>query len=135
MTWLPGSVSGACRPVPRSPRPPPLAPPTPRPVAQLRSRVSQLLWRGLTSRLRASSASARRLPDADRPPHATAKVEISRFPDKERPHMPGSRTAQDRTSARDSADPRVAFRWDKGVGVLIDYFAAQWLAYAYPCRR
>ena len=62
--------SGACRPVPRSPRPPPLAPRTPRPVARLRSLASQLLWRGLTPRPRASSASARRLPDAAPSPHA-----------------------------------------------------------------
>ena len=35
-----------CRPVPRSPWPPPLAPPAPRPVARLRSSASRLLWRG-----------------------------------------------------------------------------------------
>ena len=51
---------------PRSPRPPPFAPPPPRPVARLRSTASSLLWRGLTSRARSSPAKAHRLPDADR---------------------------------------------------------------------
>src|ERR1700738_2282212 len=55
---------------------PPLAPPAPLwlappPIAPqqgspLCSRASQLLWRGPTSRARASSATAPRLPDADR---------------------------------------------------------------------
>src|SRR6266850_3334051 len=47
------------------PRPPPFAPPAPLPVARLCSSVSSLLWRGLTSRARTSSATAPRLPDAD----------------------------------------------------------------------
>src|SRR5450631_4006085 len=46
-------------------RPPPLAPPTPQPVARLCSSASQLLWRGQTSHDRTSSATAPRLPDAD----------------------------------------------------------------------
>ncbi len=49
--------------------------------------------------------------------------------------MPGSSTTQDRTCARVDAHPRFAFRCDNGVGVPIDSFAAQWLAYAHPCRR
>ena len=49
--------------------------------------------------------------------------------------MPGSRTTQDRKRARVDAHPRFAFRCDNGVGVPIDSFAAQWLAYAHPCRR
>ena len=49
--------------------------------------------------------------------------------------MPGSRTTQDRKRARVDAHPRFAFRCDNGVGVPIDFFAAQWLAYAHPCRR
>jgi hypothetical protein len=49
--------------------------------------------------------------------------------------MPGSTTAQDRTCACDGEHVRIAFRRDKGVGVLIETFAAQWLAYAYPYRR
>jgi hypothetical protein len=49
--------------------------------------------------------------------------------------MPGSSTTQDRTCARVGAHPRFAFRCDNGVGVPIDFFAAQWLAYTFPCRR
>ena len=49
--------------------------------------------------------------------------------------MPGSATSRDRGCARVDAHPRVAFRRDKSVGVPIDNFAAQWLAYAFPCRR
>ena len=49
--------------------------------------------------------------------------------------MPGSWTTQDRICARVDAHPRFAFRCDNGVGVPIDSFAAQWLAYAHPCRR
>ena len=46
-------------------------------------------------------------------------------------HMPGSSTI----CARVDAHPRFAFRCDNGVGVPIDSFAAQWLAYTHPCRR
>jgi len=49
--------------------------------------------------------------------------------------MPGSSTSRDRRCARVNAHRRVAFRRDKSVGVPIDNFAAQWLAYAIPCRR
>ena len=42
--------------------------------------------------------------------------EISRFPHKERPHMPGSPTALGLTGARDSAPVRIAFRQENGVG-------------------
>src|SRR5262245_14829723 len=66
VTRLPGSESGACVAGSHSPWPPPLAPPAPRPVARLCSSASQLLWQSLTSRDRASSATAPRLPDADR---------------------------------------------------------------------
>jgi hypothetical protein len=65
-TRLPGSESGACFAGSHSPWPPPLAPPAPRPVARLCSSASQLLWQSLTSRDRASSATAPRLPDTDR---------------------------------------------------------------------
>ncbi len=140
VTRLPGSVSGACRPVPRFPRSPPLAPPAPPPVARLRSSASQLLWRGLTSHARSSSATAPRLPDADRPASPElasrpARHETSRFPCKELTHMPGSSTTRDRGRARVDARPRFAFRYDNGVGVPIGAFAARWLAYAHPCRR
>ena len=36
---------------------------------------------------------------------------------------------------RVDAHRRSAFRCDNGVGVPIDSFAAQWLAYAFPCQR
>src|SRR3954454_24847291 len=86
------SPGGTLRPP--APRSPPLAPPAPRPVARPCSSASQLLWRSLTSHVRSSSATAPRLPDADRfgsflPP---AGCEISRFPIKERPYMPRSWT-------------------------------------------
>ena len=53
----PGPVPGPRANLSRSPRPPPLAPSTPRPVAQVRSRISQLLRRGPTSRFRSSLAT------------------------------------------------------------------------------
>jgi len=50
--------------------------------------------------------------------------------------MPGSQTALGRVSARNSAPVRIAFRQRNGVGAQDDVdFAAQWLAYAIPCRR
>jgi hypothetical protein len=65
-----------------------------------------------------------------------ANREISRFPSKERPHMPVSTTTPSRLGARAIAPIRVAFRqrndvgaWDEGT------FAAQWLACALPCQR
>ena len=50
--------------------------------------------------------------------------------------MPGSPTTPGRTDTRDDAPVRVAFRDHDHVGTR-DYqaFAAQWLAYALPCRR
>ena len=50
--------------------------------------------------------------------------------------MPGSQTALGRAGARNSAPVRIAFRQRNGVGAQDDVdFAAQWLAYAIPCRR
>ena len=50
--------------------------------------------------------------------------------------MPGSTTALGRAGARYSAPVHVAFRQPNGVGTQDDVdFAAQWLAYAIPCRR
>src|SRR5258706_15556191 len=66
VTRLPGSESGACFAGSHSPWPPPLAPPTPLRSGPLCSSASQLLWQSLTSRDRASSATAPRLPDSDR---------------------------------------------------------------------
>src|SRR3954470_18898076 len=65
VTRVPGPVPGACFAGPRSPRSPPFAPPAPPPVARPCSLASSLLWRSQTSRVRASSASTPRLPDAD----------------------------------------------------------------------
>ena len=50
--------------------------------------------------------------------------------------MPGSQTALGRVSARNSAPARLAFRQQNDVGAQNKAdFAAQWLAYAYPCQR
>ena len=50
--------------------------------------------------------------------------------------MPGSPTAPGRTGARVDAPVRVAFRQENSVGTQDETtFAAQWLAYAIPCRR
>jgi hypothetical protein len=50
--------------------------------------------------------------------------------------MPGSPTAPGRPGARNSAPGRIAFHQQNGVGARFDVaFAAQWLAYAIPCRR
>jgi hypothetical protein len=66
----------------------------------------------------------------------TAERGISRFPSEERAHMPGSLTAPSRPDACDNASVRIAFRFAQSVGVSgLASFAAQWLAYAFPCRR
>ena len=49
VTRFPGPAPGACFAGPRSPWPPPFAPPAPPPVARLCSSASSLLWRSLTS--------------------------------------------------------------------------------------
>src|SRR6185436_4773497 len=62
--------------------------------------------------------------------------ETSRFPCKERRHMPGSPTTPGRPGARAGAPVRIAFRDLKRVGTRDrTSFAAQWLAYALPYRR
>jgi len=62
--------------------------------------------------------------------------ETSRFPRKERLHMPGSPTTPGRSCARVGAPARVAFRVVERVGTQnYPNFAAQWLAYALPYRR
>jgi hypothetical protein len=61
--------------------------------------------------------------------------ETSRFPCKECAYMPGSQTTQSRSHARVCACDRFAFRRSDGVGAPDDAFAAQWLAYTFPCRR
>src|SRR5262245_25229082 len=60
----------------------------------------------------------------------------SRFPCKERPHMPGSATTPGRLGTRDIAPIRFAFRQRNDVGTRGEgTFAAQWLACAFPCQR
>jgi hypothetical protein len=89
------------------PSAPPLAPPTPQPIAQLCSLTSQLLWRSLTSRVRTSSATAPRLLGADQ--HALprlVRLGISRFPRSEPPHMPVSPTTPGRSGTRAYAPVR-----------------------------
>ena len=50
--------------------------------------------------------------------------------------MPGSPTTPGRTGTRADVPVRVAFRAVHGVGTRGKVtFAAQWLAYALPCRR
>ncbi len=68
--------------------------------------------------------------------HPQADPEISRFPCKELPHMPGSSTTPGRAGARTNASVHVAFRDHDHVGTR-DYrpFAALWLACALPGRR
>ena len=50
--------------------------------------------------------------------------------------MPGSTTTPGRTGACDGAPVHVAFRRSDDVGTRIEIsYAAQWLAYTYPCQR
>ena len=81
------------------------------------SSAFQLLWRSQTSHARASSATAPRLPDADRVQAQAVARETSRFPFKERLHMPGSLTTRDWTGPRDIVSVHVAFRAQSGVGI------------------
>jgi hypothetical protein len=90
--------------------------PAPLPVAQLCSSVSQLLWQSLTSHVRASSALAPRLPDADQIASLPlAGRGTSRFPCNELPHMPGSSTTPGPPGARACALVCIAFRLRNGV--------------------
>ena len=50
--------------------------------------------------------------------------------------MPGSTTAPGRMGTRNNVPVHIAFRQQNGVGTQKKAdFAAQWLAYAIPCRR
>ena len=135
-TRLPGSGSGACWLVPCSPRSPPLAPPAPASVARHRSPASQLLWRGLTSRPRASPASAHHLPDAD---------QGATDPGQRRDLPVPAQGAYAHAGVYDRAGPARRSRWRacpcclplntqcrRPGGVV---FAAQYPAYAHPCQR
>jgi hypothetical protein len=65
-----------------------------------------------------------------------ADPEISRFPRKGRPYMPGSQTTPGPAGARINAPASFAFREVNNVGTRIpNAFAAQWLAYTLPYRR
>ena len=80
-------------------------------LAQICSPTSPLLRKGLTSPVRASLATAPRLPNADHmPKRSWAKLEISRFPNEMCINMPGSLTTPSRGSTRYNALQRVAFR-------------------------
>src|SRR6202022_1522794 len=138
VTRFPGTVPGPCFADSHSPRPPPLAPLTPQPVARLCSLASRLYGGGrlliiVHHRLRllafpTRASAARMLVLADH--------EISRFPNKERAHMPVSKTTPGRLGARVIAPIRGAFRHRNDVGTQDEgTFAAQWLAYALPCQR
>jgi hypothetical protein len=79
---------------------------------------------------------APRLPDADHSILRVIELETSRFPYKERPYMPGSKTTQGRQDTRAGVSDHIAFRETYSVGTLgIITFAARWLAYMLPCRR
>jgi len=66
----------------------------------------------------------------------TVKLEISRFPRKERAHMPGSSTTPGRPSACVGALGHIAFHYTDSVGTRNQFsIAAQWLACTFPCRR
>ena len=65
-----------------------------------------------------------------------ADPEISRFPHKARPYMPGSQTTPGPTGARHNAPADFAFRGVNNVGTRVyNAFAARWLAYTLPYRR
>jgi hypothetical protein len=136
----PGPVSGVCFAHLRSSWSPPLAPPAPPPVARHCSSASRLLWRSQTSHGRASSASAPRLPDADRRSARHERCRSAVGP-------PGSRTRSVCTcqglrprrivrALANGAPVRMAFHIRNCVGIRDDRsFAVQWLACALPCRR
>src|SRR5262249_13628614 len=128
------------------PSAPPFAPPTPQHQKRHAqhgrspppcSSASQLLLRGLTSRARASSATAPRLPDADR----------RLYTERSNASSPGSQRQGASTHARffDHAGTYGRSRFRTHTCSLpqrrrcrlpgFNSFAAHWLAYALPCRR
>ena len=80
--------------------------------------AQRTLCRSQTSLDRASAATVPHLPAADHPipTGPMANPEISRFPCKERPYMPGSQTTPGPVSARNNAPAGVAFRKVNDVG-------------------
>src|SRR3954452_9246017 len=127
------SPGGTLRPP--APRSPPLAPPTPRPVARLCSSASQLLWQGLTSPVRTSSASAPHLPDAD-PGRTPGRAGDLPVPGQGASVHAGVSDHAGPAEARADAPARMAFRYSNNVGTRdCRPFAAQWPACTLPCRR
>ena len=84
----------------------------PRPACRFCSQASQLLRPSLTSPVRSSSAWLLTFPTRSGNASAPDGREISRFPDKELPHMPGSPTAPSCRNTRVVAFRHVAFRRD-----------------------
>jgi hypothetical protein len=75
---------------------------------------------------------------ADHPTTVTsmANPEISRFPRKERPYMPGSQTTPGQASTHNSALAGFAFREVNNMGTRFsNAFAARWLAYHRRCGQ
>jgi len=73
---------------------------------------------------------------AGRVSYLFANREISRFPCKERLHMPRSTTAPGRSGTRLSVPDHVAFHRVKSVGTRDDVLSRlHYLAYAIPCER
>src|SRR5436853_7792973 len=114
-----------------------LGSPAPQRIAPPCSSASQLLWRSLTPHVRASSATAPRLPDADQASNAPVVGRgVSRFPRKEHACVPGSSTTPGRPSACVGALGHIAFHYTDSVGTRNQFsIAAQWLACTFPCRR
>jgi hypothetical protein len=136
VTRSPGSAPGTCVTDPCSPRSPPFTPPAPPPAVRPCSQASSLVWQSLTSRARASSATAPRPPDAD--PPGTAAGQTRDLPVPVQGASVHARVC-DRAGpggARAHAPVRVAFRLPTGVGTRgCKTFAAQWLACTLPYRR
>ena len=134
---LAGTESGPCYAVPHSSRSHRFPPSTPPRASPFCSPTSSVLPVSVTSPVRTSSASAPRLPDAGRrriPPPAV-KLEISRFPRKERACMPGSPTTPGRPRARDGARRRTAFRYTHSVGTRNQFSFAAGLHVPLPTFR
>ena len=122
VTRFPGSVPGTCFAGSRSSQSPPFAPPAPHRlpgfVRWFRCYYGEVRLLGFVHhRLRLLVFPMR---TSGIPP--LAKPEISRFPHKERPHMPGSPTTPGWTGPRDNVPVHVAFRDYDHVGTR-DYLA------------
>ena len=91
---------------------------------------------GDTSPSRSSSATTSGLPDAAPGTAPGAVAEISRFPCRRRPYMPGSQTTRGGSGPRDDGSAPVAFCCHDGIGTPdCIAFAAPYLACTHPCQR